>query len=53
MLAITLTGRATIGGLIIMPEIRLDSASDDAFIDSDLEVNDSLASFILAAVYSF
>ncbi len=53
VLAITLTGRATIGGLIIMPEIRLDSASDDAFLDSDLEVNDSLASFVLAAVYSF
>ncbi len=51
--AVTLTGRATIGNLIIMPELRLDSASDDFFVDSDLEAQDSLASFLLAAVYSF
>lgn len=51
--AVTLTGSATIGDLIIKPELRLDSASDDAFINSDLEANGSLASFVLAAVYQF
>ncbi len=53
VLAITLTGSATIGDLIIKPEIRYDGASDPAFIDSDLEASDNLASFLLAAVYSF
>ncbi len=56
VLAVTLTGSATVGEhLIIKPEIRFDSASDDSFyfVDSDLEIGDSLASFLLAAVYSF
>ena len=50
---VTLTGSATIGNLIIKPELRLDSASDDAFIDNDLAPTKSLSSFVLAAVYSF
>lgn len=53
VLALTLTGSATIGDLLIKPELRLDSASDDAFVDSDLVPTKSLASFLLAAVYSF
>ena len=53
VLALTLTGSATIGDLTVKPEIRLDSASDDAFIDNDLDPTQSLASFLLAAVYSF
>ena len=54
-LALTLTGSATIGNLIIKPELRLDSLSDDStlFINNDLDPGDSLASFVLAAVYSF
>lgn len=51
--AVTLTGSATVGDLIIKPEIRLDSASEDAFIDSDLAPTGSLSSFLLAAIYSF
>ena len=51
--AVTLTGNYTIGGLTIKPELRLDSTSDDAFIDSDLNPQSSLASFLLAAVYAF
>lgn len=51
--AVTLTGSATIGNLIIKPELRLDNASDDAFIDNDLAPTKSLSSFVLAAVYSF
>jgi len=52
--AVTLTGSAVVAdNLIIKPELRLDSASEDAFIDSDLNPSSSLASFLLAAVYSF
>ncbi|MGB5819743.1 MAG: outer membrane beta-barrel protein [Saonia sp.] len=51
--AVTLTGSATIGNLMIKPELRLDTASEDVFLDSDLEFNGSLASFVLAAVYQF
>ena len=51
--AVTLTGSATIGDLMIKPELRLDSASEDVFLNSDLEFDGSLASFVLAAVYSF
>lgn len=56
VLAVTLTGNATIGDhLTIKPEIRFDSASDDSFyfVDKDLNVGSSLASFLLAAVYAF
>lgn len=51
--ALTLTGSATIGDLIIKPELRLDSASDDAFLDTDGEPIKSLSSFVLAAIYAF
>ena len=53
--AVTLTGSATIGNLLIKPELRLDTASDEstAFLDSDLMAQKSLSSFVLAAVYSF
>ena len=51
--AVTLTGSATIGDLLIKPELRLDSADEDAFIDNDLAPTSSLASFLVGAVYSF
>ncbi len=53
--AVTLTGSATIGGLIIKPELRLDTASEESenFLDSDLIAQKSLSSFVLAAIYSF
>jgi len=53
--AVTLTGSATIGNLMIKPELRLDSASEESvnFLDSDLMAQKSLSSFVLAAVYSF
>ncbi len=53
VLALTLTGSATIGDLILKPEIRLDSASEDAFIDNDSDPTSSLASILFAAIYSF
>jgi len=51
--AATLTGSFTIDNLVIKPELRFDSASDDAFLDSDLVASKSLGSFALAAIYKF
>ncbi len=51
--AATLTGSFVIDGLIIKPEIRFDSASDNAFLDNDLAATKSLGSFVLAAIYQF
>lgn len=53
--AVTLTGSASIGNLMIKPEFRLDSASDESFnfLDSDLQAQKSLSSFLLAAIYAF
>ena len=51
--AATLTGSYVIDGLTIKPELRLDTASDDAFIDNDLAATKSLGSFVLAAIYAF
>ena len=51
--AATLTGSYVVDNLTIKPEIRLDSASDDSFIDNDLAPTKSLGSFVLAAIYSF
>nr|WP_243735792.1 outer membrane beta-barrel protein [Christiangramia sabulilitoris] len=49
----TLTGSYVVGGLIIKPEFRLDSISEEVFLDQDLTATDNLASFILAAIYAF
>jgi hypothetical protein len=49
----TLTANYSVGDLTIKPELRLDSASEDLFLDTDGEPNGSLSSFTLAAVYSF
>ncbi len=53
--AVTLTGSASIGNLMIKPEIRLDSASDESgnFLDENLLPQKSLSSVLLAAIYSF
>lgn len=51
--AVTLTGSLAIDNLTIKPEIRLDSASEEAFWDNDLAPSKSLGSFVLAAIYSF
>lgn len=53
VLGLTLTGSFAIDNLTIKPEIRLDSASDNAFLDNDLALQKSLGSFVLAAIYSF
>jgi len=51
--ALTLTGSASIGSLIIKPEIRIDNASDDSFLNTKFAPQKSLSSFVLAAVYAF
>ena len=51
--AATLTGSYVIDNLTIKPELRLDSASDNSFLDNDLAPQKSLSSFVLAAIYSF
>ena len=50
---LTLTGSYTIENLIIKPEIRLDSNSEEVYVDNDLAPTKSLAAFTLAAIYSF
>ncbi len=52
---VTLTGKISVGDhLTLLPEIRLDSGSEDAtFVNRDLEASKSLSSFLLAAVVSF
>ncbi len=50
--AFTLTGSYNIAGLTIKPELRIDSTSEETFLDSDLDPSKSLSSFVLAAIYS-
>jgi len=51
--AVTLTGSYTIDDLIIKPELRIDSSSDTVYINNNLNPMSSLASFVLAAIYTF
>ncbi|MFT5244067.1 MAG: hypothetical protein ACJA1H_001878 [Glaciecola sp.] len=53
VIGLTLTGSYTIEDLTIKPEIRLDSGSEDIFIDTDLMNTKSLASFVVGAIYTF
>ncbi len=51
--AVTLTGSYAIDNLIIKPELRLDSNSEEIFLDSNTDPTKSLAVFTLAAIYTF
>ncbi len=51
--AATLSANYKIDDLTIIPEIRLDSWDSDVYFDNDLDPTKSLASFLVAAVYSF
>lgn len=54
VIAFTLSGNYTIGNLTLIPELRFDNGSEDfTFVDRSLKESSSLASFLLAAVYSF
>jgi len=50
---LTFSANYTIGNLTIIPEFRVDIASNEPFLDSDLRPQDTLSSFLIAAVYSF
>ncbi|MGV6829174.1 MAG: outer membrane beta-barrel protein [Flavobacteriales bacterium] len=53
--ATTLSANIKIGDLTIIPELRLDSSSDDSsyFLDKNSLAQKSLSSFLLATVYKF
>ena len=55
VLGLTLTGSFSVDNLTIIPEVRLDSWSDDfePFLNNDGDATSSLSSFLIAAVYSF
>jgi len=50
---LTLSGNYKTGGLTIIPELRLDSTSEDTFTDKDFKASKSLITANLAAVYKF
>ncbi|MEM9846674.1 MAG: porin [Bacteroidota bacterium] len=50
---LTLSANITLGDLTIIPELRLDSASEDIFTDGDGKATATLPSFLLAGVYAF
>lgn len=49
----TLSGNFKIDNLTLIPEIRLDSAKEDAFLDEDGNATGTSAALIFAAVYAF
>ncbi|RAW00700.1 outer membrane beta-barrel protein [Pseudochryseolinea flava] len=49
----TVSGNWKVGGLTIIPELRLDKTSEDSFTDKDGEPTDQMLSATLAAVYKF
>lgn len=49
----TITGSYTSGNLIIKPEFRIDTASAKVYSKSATDLTDNLASFVVAAIYSF
>lgn len=53
VLDLTLSANYKVGNLTIIPELRMDAASTEVFMDSELATQKSLSSFVLAAVYSF
>lgn len=53
VMAFTLSGSYKTGGLIFIPEFRIDKTSEDSFFDSDDELTDFMPSLTLAAVYKF
>ncbi|WP_103070903.1 porin [Aquimarina sediminis] len=53
VIAATLTGNYNIGNLTLKPEVRLDTTSEDFFINTDREATKSLSSFVLGVTYNF
>lgn len=51
--ALTLSANYKVGGLTIIPELRMDMTSEESFVDKNNDFQKSLSSFTLAAVYAF
>lgn len=53
--ATTLTGSYTVENLTIKPEFRIDTTSNDSFIDNDgiADSSKNLATFLVGAIYAF
>ena len=51
--AYTLTANIKAGSLTLIPELRLDNASKESFLDSNLKASKSASQFALAAVFAF
>jgi hypothetical protein len=49
----TLSGNYKVGGLTFIPEFRIDTASEDAFLDADGKATNMMPSLNMAAVYKF
>jgi len=49
----TVTGSYTNGNFILKPEFRIDTASANIYSKNTTDYSDNLASFVLAAIYSF
>jgi hypothetical protein len=50
---ITLSGNYKVNGLTLIPEFRIDSSAEDAFVDADGKATNMMPSLTLAAVYKF
>ncbi|MEH6308287.1 porin [Olivibacter sp. CPCC 100613] len=51
--AVTLSGNVKAGPLTIIPELRLDSGSDEIFFKKNLNSTKTASQFLIAAVYAF
>lgn len=53
VMAFTLSGNYKVGGLTVIPEIRIDKTSEDSFLNKDGDPKDLMPSLTMAAVYKF
>ncbi len=51
--SLTLSGNIYLGPITLIPEVRLDTSKEDAFLDDAELPTDKSAAFIFAAVYAF
>lgn len=51
--SLTLTGSYTSGNFTLKPEFRIDTASAEIYSKNATDMTDNLASFVVAAIYSF
>lgn len=51
--ALTLSGNYKVAGLTFIPEFRMDTTSEDSFLDADGKATNVMPSLNLAAVYKF